>query len=139
MILEFIQFLFNGWYNLENFDFLIIVIFLSSRDLIFRNASIGKKILGIAVYDNDWQPPRFHVLLKRSFLTGTVGFILWWKLKFIDGDIITLFDIERDKLGTRVIDRKIYKELEITAKNMEGDFAQNMNELYNAYLRDLYL
>ena len=61
------------------------------------------------------------------------------KSKFVDGGVISLFDWERDTLGTRVIDKRVYKELESIAKNRNGDFAKNMTELYNEYLRSLYL
>ena len=138
-ILVFCQELFNKyWGYLRNWDLLLIFLFFL-RDFVFRNASLGKKILGLAVYDNNWQSPKLSVLVKRSFLTATVGYALTWKAKFVNGDFISIFDWEREKLGTRVIDKKVYRELESIAKNQNGEFAKNMTELYNQYLRGLYL
>jgi len=126
---------------LVNRGLLLIFLFIPffSRDFVFRNASIGKKLLGIAIYDNDWRRPRLEVLLKRSFLTATVGYYLLFKAKFTGGNILAIIDFEREKIGTRVIDKKVYKELEIIAKAKKGEYKSNINELYNEYLRNLYL
>lgn len=110
------------------------------RDLVFRNASIGKKILGLAVYDKNWRKPKCGVLILRSFSSMTIEYgILMYKSKPFKRGIISIFDWEREKLGTRVIDKKIFKELESKAKNQSGYFEDNMTELYNEYLRSLYL
>lgn len=139
LILVFCQQLLNKyWRYLGNWDLLLIFPFFL-RDFVFRNASLGKKILGLAVYDNNWQPPKLSVLVKRSFLTATIGYALFWKAKFFDGNLISVFDWERERLGTRVIDKKVFRELEGIARNKEGDFSKNMTELYNEYLRGVYL
>ena len=119
----------------------VVLLFLPlfARDIVFRNASIGKKIMGIRIYDNDWKAPGFFVLLKRSFFVITVGYVLLWKAKFVDGEVINFFDFEREKLGTRVVDKKVYANLKEEAEQLEGDFKKNMTELYNAYLRNTYM
>ena len=124
--------------NIGNWDFLIVFLFFI-RDFVFRNASIGKKILGLRIYYNNWKVPNFRLLLKRSIIVSTVGYVLLWKAKFVDGCVINFFDYERDKLGTRVIDKKIYNELKAEAESKEGDFSKNMTELYNSYLRNTYI
>lgn len=116
----------------------LIVVPFVCRDFVFRNASIGKKLFGIAIYDKNWKKPTFILLLKRSFLTATVGYVLAWKYRFIDGNTLLLIDWERETLGTMVIDKKVYNELSFTAEQNSGDFAKNMTELYNEYLRRLY-
>ena len=123
--------------NIGSWGLLLIIPFLF-KDLIFRNASIGKKIMGIVIYDNDWKSPSIKKMLKRSALMYTIGYVLLFKHKFVDGQIIHIFDWERNVLGTRVIDKKVFKELEFIAKNQDQDFSQSMTELYNKYLRDLY-
>ena len=49
--------------------FLVFILLNSSRDLLFGNASLGKYIMNLAVYDENWQKPRIRTLLYRSFLT----------------------------------------------------------------------
>ena len=104
------------------------------RDIVFRNASIGKRLFGIAIYTKDWKKPSIKCLMLRSFCTATVSYVSLCTGK----DKLSVLDWERDTLGAYVIDMKIYKELYEKALEMSGDFSKNMSELYNAYLRDLY-
>ena len=124
--------------NIGNWDVLIVLLFFI-RDFIFRNASIGKKILGLKVYDKNWRAPGFLTLFKRSIVISTVGFVLLWKAKFVDGCVINFFDYEQDKFGTRVVDKKNYNRLKAEAEGKEGDFSKNMTELYNFYLKSEYM
>ena len=125
-----------GYWGIVGGLITFVPIFL--KDLVFRNASIGKKLLGIVIYDNNWQPPKVKILVKRTVLMLTAGYLLFFKIKFIDGDMTELFNWEKNYIGTRVIDKKIFKELSEQAKNQTGDFAKNLDTLYNAYLIDLY-
>ena len=109
------------------------------RDVLFKNASIGKKIMGIAIYDNYWKSPKITLLIKRSLLVSTVGYVILLRSYGMHGDKISVIDWERDTLGTRVIDKKIFKKLSEEARTQEGDYAKNMTELYNAYLRGIYI
>ena len=109
------------------------------RDLLFRNASLGKKLFNIAVYDKNWNKPKFGLLIKRSFLTSTVGYSLFLKSRFSERRILSLFDWERDKLGTQVVDVRVLKLIDQAAKEENGDFIANKSRLYNQYLRDLYM
>ena len=115
--------------SLGNFDLLLIALMIF-KDCIFKNASIGKKIMGIAIYNIKWQPPRFGVLIRRALLMQTIGYLLFCKAMLIDRNFTQLLDWERDTFGTRVIDNKLYKKLSEEAKNMGGDYVKNMNELY---------
>lgn len=117
------------------FVFLPLYIF---RDIVFRNASIGKKIMGLAVYDNAWQPPKILTILKRDAVMLFVGMLMLYKIFCISGGIIEFFNWEMNVLGTRVVEKKVYAEFESIAKNREGKFAENMSELYSMYLKDLY-
>ena len=116
----------------------IILVPLSLRDLVFRNASIGKKLLRISIYDMNWKKPNFITLIKRSLLSPTVGYLSLFKFWAVDNDVYLIFSWERNVLKTQVIDDKVYKELAEQAKNMQGDFIPNMNELYDMYLKDFY-
>ena len=118
---------------------LILLMLFFFKDLTFRNASIGKKLMGIAVYDIHWKAPKIISLVKRTFFILPMGCLLFWKALFVDGKIISFFDWEREKLGTRVVDNKVLKKLSIEAKGMKGDFSSNLDILYSAYLRDLYM
>ncbi len=132
------QDLFNRWGVEDLMEFVLITLFFF-KDFLFINASIGKIIMGIRIYDNSWKRPKLLVLLKRNAFMITIGYIMWWKARFIDGNIINLFDWERDKLGTRVIDKKVFKQLSEEAKQLDGDYAKNMTNLYNSYLMNLYI
>lgn len=109
------------------------------RDMFFGNASLGKRIMGIEIYDLDWQKPTPKQLVIRSFFTNTIGMVYVWKAKFIDGNMISVIDFEREKCKTRVIDKKVLKKLEAEAKMLEGDFNKNLSQLYDEYLRICYL
>ena len=118
---------------------LLLFIPLLFKDALFRNASIGKKIVGIEIYDVNWDKPTLKALVKRSVFMYTAGYVLMYKLYFIDGTFIDIFDWERERLHTRVIDKKVYKELSEEAKKEGSNFSKKMSELYDAYLRDLYM
>ena len=119
--------------------FALIVLVLSLRDVIFANASFGKKCVGISVYDLNWKKPKIAVLIKRSFSTATLGMAILFKSRFSEEGTISFIDWERDKLGTMVIDDKVFEELRLIAEAQKGDFAANMTALYNKYLREMYL
>jgi len=112
----------------------IIFIPFLLRDVVFRNASIGKRLLGIAIYTKDWEKPSLKCLMLRSFCTATVSYVRLCS----GGNKLSVLDWERDTLGAYVIDMKVYKELSEKANQMNGEFPKNMSDLYNAYLRNLY-
>ena len=110
------------------------------KDLVFRNASIGKKIMGLRIYDINWQKPSFSVLIKRTCIVSVLGFAQFWRALFVNGNYIAIFDMERDKMKTFVIDKKVYKKLREDVENETGKIDnQIMTARYNQYLRDLYI
>ena len=115
---------------------LILLFFL--RDPIFGNASIGQRLMGLRIYNSNWEKPGFFLLVKRSFSTMIFGGIIYDKAKRYDGNVLALFDYEREAFGTAVIETHIYKELKPLAEKMKGDFAENMTKLYNERLRNHY-
>ena len=123
-------------------DILVIVfIFVPFfiRDVFFRNASLGKKILGIAVYDEEWKAPKLLLLVKRSAVLTFIGCFMIYKAKFVDGSYISLFDYERDHFKTQVVDKKVLEKLKVQAKGEDGDFNKNLTRLYKEYLMDIYM
>ena len=108
------------------------------RDYLFKGASIGKKILGIRIYNDDWKSPTFLKLLKRSFLTTSYGWMLWWKSKFIEECFSDIIEWEREKFGTRVVDNKVFKRLSEKAKLCEGRWEDNMSKIYDEYIMCVY-
>ena len=124
--------------NWGDWDILLIILFFF-KDCVFKNASIGKKLMGLSIYNSDWKAPSIKVLFKRGALMLTVGYLLTWKALAVGESLISVFDFERERLGTQVIDKRVYSELAQQAKQRDGDFSKNMTELYNSYLRDLYI
>ena len=117
----------------------IIISGLLLKDFFFRNASIGKKLLGLSIYNVYWNKPSFKVLLKRAVLMNFVGYFkVQWNATVRGGDLFELFEWEKNVVGTFVIDKKVYAKLKADAENMDGKFADNMTELYMMYLRDFY-
>ena len=109
------------------------------RDFTFKGASIGKIIMGIRIYNSEWRTPSYYLLLKRSFI---VSWILNWNWSvvgcYIGEDILYLYRKEKEKLGTQVVDKKVYRELAIKAQSIEGYYPDVMQNLYEEYLKDLY-
>ncbi len=128
----------NIGFYVELWDF-IIISFIFVKDIVFRNASIGKKIMGIAIFNREWKAPGILVMIKRNLLMYTIGYALWWKAVFVDGNKMTVIDWERNTLGTTVIDIKVFKKLKAELEATGGYSDKKMTDLYNAYLRDLYL
>lgn len=126
--------------NALNSKILMILMFIPffNRDILFKNASLGKFLFGIAIYDKSWKQPSFRLLFIRSVVVNTVGYFLLWKAIFIDGDFISIIDFERDKFGTRVVDRKVLKRLKEEAKHGECSYSENLTKLYDEYIRNLY-
>ncbi len=55
------------------------------KDIIFRNASIGKVMMGISIYSTSWKKPPVWKLACRSFLTMTIGYAKYCKDRFTYG------------------------------------------------------
>ena len=121
----------------KNFELLLFIPFFF-RDVTFRNASIGKFVLGIEVYTNDWKKPKFIHLLRREFCMTTVGFLSSIKAMFVDGNIIDVLRWEQNVLKSFVIDKKVFKKIVNEVDKIEGDRTKKLTYLYNLYLEDLY-
>lgn len=136
----FLLVLFHEFIYTPKYELTHLIFFCPSflKDCLFKNGSIGKKLMGIAVYDSDWSKPSFILSLKRTVMSSVVGLALVWKSVFIGGSKMILFEWEKNVVKTFVIDKKVYKALCADAEKMEGDFTKNMTELYMTYLKDFY-
>lgn len=121
--------------SLPSIGFYLVLLAIIFKDCLFRNASIGKKIVGLVIYDKNWSIPKINVLLKRTIVMSTIGFVMFWRFKF-EGNLISFFTWERNVLKTQVVDKKTYKKIKNDAYTMDGIFEKNMSELYNLYLLD---
>ena len=83
---------------------LVLAITCLFNDLIFRNASIGKKIMGLVIVDLNWQLPSFKMMLKRE-ITMPYRFFMLIKSKFA---INTFTEWEMKFTQTQIVTRKEY-------------------------------
>ncbi|MBQ9744291.1 MAG: RDD family protein [Clostridia bacterium] len=117
-----------------NYWYILIFVLFFLKDFAFRNKSIGKKLLGIEIYDQNWEIPKFSLIVKRTIFMLTAGYILFLKIIFISGNKMEIFDWEEEKFGTKVIDKKILREL----KNKTQNSSLEMTKEYNLYLISIY-
>ena len=55
------------WFmNLGALGKIILFIPFFCKDLLFKNASLGKKLLGVSIYTSTWEVPGALQLIKRS-------------------------------------------------------------------------
>ena len=134
----FCQKLLAQWVTVNTGWIVLLCVPLFFKDLVFRNASIWKKIMRICVLDNKWQNPRMTTMIKRTACMLTYGYVLFLKARFVEGQMLSLFDWERDALQTRVIDKAVLKQLRVEANAMSGSYEANMTQVYNEYLRRIY-
>lgn len=123
----------------SEFLLLLIIPLYCLKDCVFKNASIGKKIVGIEIFDSNWKAPKISALIYRNIWMAYKGYFLFWKSKVAHESKITLFDEERNDLGTVVIDKKVYKRLKKECEVQKGDYCENMTRMYNEYLRGIYI
>lgn len=119
-------------------EILLLLVLCSFKDFSFGNASIGKKIMGISIYTIHWEEPRYSRLIKRAAVMMSMGNVLYWKFKRLEGNTAAIIDWERDKLKTVVIDNEIFKKLSEEAKSLNGNYADNMTKLYAKYITEIY-
>lgn len=127
-----------GVFSAWQYAFFFIPYFL--RDITFGNSSIGKKILGLSIIDHtDWSAPKRIFLFKRALLSNTVGYCVLWKGLFVGNNgIINLFSWERQTIGTYVIERKVFLEIQQKAPKESCNRYIAMDQLYSDYLCSIY-
>ena len=139
MLIYFVPF-FKG----NDLIFYLLLIYLGNfRDFIFKGASIGKRIMGIRVYDKNWKTPCCSVLFRRSCYVSSMHFVKWKysmhpNTKYSDISILDVIDSEREKFGTRIVDKKVFKRFSKEAKLREGRWEDNMSRIYDEYILCTY-
>lgn len=111
------------------------------RDMVFRNASLGKKILGIVVLDLKWQKPPIRLMLKRAVLENTMGILHCYKSFFLGEKGITLIsyiDWEMSNTKAFVIDKKMKMEIEKEIPASMEKREEKMSALYMKHMREAY-
>lgn len=89
----------------NSFSYFLLLIPFFFKDIVFRNASVGKKIMGISILNKDGSIPDFKLLIKRAFLMTGIGYIYAWKGFFIDKKYYSaLIEWEEKSFGTSVVD-----------------------------------
>ena len=130
----------HAWgFRKNTIQYALLFLPLFVRDFTFKGASIGKMIMRIRIYDNEWKTPNYWTLLKRSFIISCIALDNYLLRGYLIGaDILYLYDKEKEKLGTQVIDKRVYNELCIKARSSVGYFPDVMSALYDEYLKKLY-
>ncbi|MBR2634560.1 MAG: RDD family protein [Clostridia bacterium] len=94
------------WLNMEpnSISYFLFISPFFFKDIVFRNASVGKKIVGLAIYNKDGSIPNFKLLIKRSFLMTTIGYLYFCKGFFVDKKYYSaLIEWEEKTFGTKVV------------------------------------
>ena len=76
---------------------------IAFKDFLFRNASFGKKIMGLVILDDKSNVPSLKIMIKRGFLMPTLGYVIFVKSIFTGDDFKNW---ELDKLKTKVVPNK---------------------------------
>lgn len=139
-IISCIQLFIPNFLQDSKFPVYLILIPFFFRDLIFRNCGIGKKMFGLSVYDTNWKRPTPWQLIKRAFITNTVGFVKLWVIFLTkEGSKYDYFVWELNTVKMTVVDNKTLREIEAIAREREGKFEENISVLYDMYLKDIYM
>lgn len=82
---------------------LIVIIPMVIKDLLFKNASIGKKIMALVVVDDKRNVPDKKTILKRGILMPTLGYMVFVTSGF-DKDYFEMWEL--NILKTMVVNKK---------------------------------
>ena len=96
----------NRFQSIGSFGYLILFLPFFLKDLAFGKVSIGKKILGLQIFDINCQKPKSLILIKRAILMSSLGYLVLLKAIFIENNIVSFFDWEERVLKTRVVEKK---------------------------------
>ena len=96
--------------SLPSVGFFLVLAFLTCIDLPFRNASIGKKLLGLKIVDTSGNPPKIFNLVIRCAIMHIWGMVQYSANRFPSSKYkewqIDFVDWEERKLHTRVVEAR---------------------------------
>lgn len=93
--------------TLPSFGFFILLFVIGAKDCLFRNASLGKKIMGLRIVTEEGMLPPLKTIWKRGIVMQTIGYTTYIKYRFTEGDIV---EWELQHLKTKVVSKRQYKE-----------------------------
>ena len=88
--------------DIPSIGVLIVIVLISTKDLLFRNASVGKKIMGLVIVDDKRNIPNIKNMLKRGILMPTLGYIIFITSAF-DKDYFEMWEL--NTLKTMVVNK----------------------------------
>lgn len=135
-IVEGINLILTAFFDLRLIDLRVVlaIMLYSFKDFVFKNTSIGKRMMGLEIYDDKWEKPSLAILWKRCFWLFFVGSYLGWKAVHIDGIYSVIFQAEYSRFKTRVVEKKVIMRLKPLAITKSGFDPEKMSKLYNEYL-----
>ena len=108
------------------------------RDLICKNASIGKKVMGLMVLDENWEVPKRSFLIGRAFFSSTIGYYRYILMWFRKENKTEFFEWEKEHLKAYVVDVKVYDELKEKTSGNADKYKEEMSLLYEEYIYKQY-
>lgn len=94
--------------SLPSFGIFILLVPIAFKDFLFRNASLGKRIMGLCIVDDKGNVPTYQTMLKRGCVMPIWGYTTFMRSKFSDVDFE---DWELKRLKTRVVDKKDFQKM----------------------------
>lgn len=113
--------------TLPSIGFLLLCFCIFFKDLLFGNASLGKRIMGIIILDDKWQVPTKVKILKRGTMKTFMSLFVYSKMSVSGGNFEGW---ELSRMGMRVVLKSTFEELKQEALDMNGSFEDNMDILY---------
>jgi hypothetical protein len=110
-----------------------LVFYFFTKDLMFKNASLGKRIMGLIILDEKWEVPNAKQIFKRGVTMTVMGMVIYSKTYMTEGDFEGW---ELSKSHTRVLSKYTFEELCNKASEMSGSFEDNMDVLYYKLLEN---
>ena len=108
------------------------------RDFTFKGASIGKRFMRIRIYNAQWEKPSYKQILKRTWKMLLVNFETICEYgDFLNEGVCDAVIREYKAIGTRVVEDEVFERLSAGAKKLDGEWADNMTKLHNAYITNL--
>lgn len=97
----------NAYFKIGTFVPIIMYSAVLFKDLVFRNASIGKRIMGFVITDVAYNKPRILTIIKRAFVLSFVGVYVYifrlyrkygsfddWELHFLKTRVVKKCDLD---------------------------------------------